>query len=176
MTYTSYFASKDIPIGSLLDENDEPDLPASDSLLTRMPLRSSNHSGLHCIPFRRKSRAPLIARVNLIDMKNPFASVEWPSDMTDLQIFAVSCYESALNAVLGRSAQIFLQDYTSVEESDIVSMVAKSYRMLNTSGGITSNTASRPVDYGSFCNSRPRTKWHHIESTPSMKKTMLSIK
>jgi len=66
--------------------------------MTNMSLRSFNLSGLCRTPFRRKFRAPLTARVNLIDMKNPFASVECPSDMTDLEIFAVSCYESALNA------------------------------------------------------------------------------
>ena len=35
----------------------------------------------------------------MIDTKNPFTSVECPLHMLDLEIFAISCYESALNAV-----------------------------------------------------------------------------
>ena len=92
--YNLYLSSKDSDVDSLLDKANLDLESVASSLLTKLSLHSSNHSGLRRPPFRRKPRAPTSTRVNLIDMQNPLASVECPSDMT-----AVQCYESALNAI-----------------------------------------------------------------------------
>ena len=105
-TFSSYLSSKDSGVASILDKAENTDLDSvASSLLTRIPLRPSNLSGLRrSQPYRRKPRAPTSARVQDIDTDNPFKYIECPSSrspsgMNELEIFVVRCYESALKAV-----------------------------------------------------------------------------
>ena len=60
----------------------------------------SNHNGLRRQPtFQRRPRPPISAKVYQIDMQDPFASIDCPSDMDDHEVLAVQYYESALNPV-----------------------------------------------------------------------------
>ena len=103
-TCSSYLSSDDSSVASIFNKVDKTDLDSVVPLLKlkqmHKSLSFSNHNGLRRPPTsQRRPRPPTSAKAYQIDIQDPFASVDCPSDMDDHEVLAVKYYESALNAV-----------------------------------------------------------------------------